>query len=66
MTSSKLDGQRSKVVYPPTNTREASYRAHTILDSVFLLGTCYVDSPGDLSVANISGKELNDVNKQAL
>ena len=61
MISSKLDAQRSRVVGPPTNTREASHHARTVLDRSFLLETCFVDAPGDLSVANVSGRELNDV-----
>ena len=61
MVSSKLEGTRSKVIAPPTNTREASSSQKCILNTRFLLENCYVNTPNDLSVANISGKELIDV-----
>lgn len=61
MISSKLEGTRSKVIAPPTNTREASGSRKSTLNTLFLLGNCYVNTPNDLSEANISGKELIDV-----
>ena len=49
---------------PPTNTREVSgslsSRAH-VLNKEFLLSHCYINDPSDLSVANISGADLDHV-----
>ena len=63
MKSTKPGGQRSKMIYPPTNTREASSFLRPSLNGLFLMLNCFVKSPGDLCVANISGKDLKDVSK---
>ncbi len=63
MKSTKLEGKRSKIIYPPTNTREASSVLHPVLNKLFLLLNCYVTSPGDLCVANISERDLMDVSE---
>lgn len=62
ITATRGEGSKgSKVVRPPTNTREASYVPPIVLNASFLLEHCCIESPGDLSDANISGKQLKDV-----
>jgi hypothetical protein len=51
----------SKILRPPTNTREASGVPRKVLDRAFLLKHCYGREPGDLCVCNVSGKGLQDV-----
>ena len=55
--------QGSKILRPPTNTREASGAPRKVLDREFLLKHCYGRAPSDLCVCNVSSKELQDVSR---
>ena len=58
----KEQARGSKILRPPTNTREAS-GVPRVLDRAFLLKHCYGQEPSDLCVCNVSGKGLQDVSK---
>ena len=60
----KEHARESKILRPPTNTREASGVPRKVLDRAFLLKHCYGQEPGDLCVCNVSGRELQDVSRQ--
>lgn len=58
--------QGSKILRPPTNTREASGVPRKVLDRSFLLKHCYGQEPGDLCVCNVSSNDLRDVSGEYL
>lgn len=63
LVTERVIRQGSKILYPPTNTREASCAPRKVLDGEFLLKHCYGRKPSDLCVCNISSEELQDVSK---
>ena len=67
LVNERIARQRSKLLRPPTNTREASGVSRKVLDKAFLLRHCYGREPSDLCVCNVSSAELQDVsNTQVL
>ena len=46
---------------PPLNTRETSGAPRRVLNRVFLMRHCSVETPSDLSHADISGVHLKSV-----
>lgn len=61
LVTERVTRQGSKILRPPTNTREASGVPRKVLDREFLLRHCYGREPSDLCVCNVSGEELQDV-----
>lgn len=62
LVTERVTRHGSKLLRPPTNTREASgVPGRKVLDRSFLLSHCYGREPSDLCVCNISGVELQDV-----
>ncbi len=64
LSHTRPDGSLSRLIHPPTNTREVSgslsSRGH-VLNKEFLLHRCYVSKPSDLSVVSIRGSNLERV-----
>ena len=61
LVNERIARQGSKLLRPPTNTREASGVSRKVLDKSFLLRHCYGREPSDLCVCNVSSAELQDV-----